>query len=51
MFLGKRDWARSHNHVGIVHGLVELCSGPNRNSEPSRNQKDLKRRLDHLRTF
>ena len=23
-FLGKRDWARSHNQVGIVHCLAEL---------------------------
>ena len=36
----KRERCKLHN-----------CSGPNRNSEPSRNQKDLKRRLDHFGTF
>ena len=29
-FLGKRDWARSHNQVVIVHCLVELFLHPSK---------------------
>ena len=39
------------NRCPSGYGYTPICSRPSKNSEPSRNLKDLKRRLDHFGTF